>query len=113
MQAANNALPFLQCYVPLIRLLGDQLTRCSTLQQHTNPIYAVMFNFTDHGRAAAVLKNLAAQADPFAAARAAGQTSESGIRQAPSNKSRHTQRSLLLRARCLLTGIMRYCHCYC
>lgn len=42
MQAANNALPFLQCYVPLIRLLGDQLTHCSTLQQHTNPVYAVI-----------------------------------------------------------------------
>jgi hypothetical protein len=67
---ASNALPFLQCFVPLLRLLGDQQVKTSTLQQYTLQIYATMYNCVDHARAAAVLKGLAAPTagDPFAAA---------------------------------------------
>lgn len=70
---ASNALPFLQCFVPLLRLLGDQQIKTSTLQQYTNPIYATMYHGVDHARAAAVLRGLAQSAgDPFAAARGSG-----------------------------------------
>lgn len=71
---ASNALPFMQCFVPLLRLLGDQQVKTSTLQQYTNPVYATMYNGVDHARVATVLRGLAAQSagDPFAAARSAG-----------------------------------------
>jgi hypothetical protein len=67
---ASDAIPFLRCFVPLLRLVGDQQVKTSTLQQYTLHIYATMYNCVDHARAAAVLRGLAAQSagDPFAAA---------------------------------------------
>jgi hypothetical protein len=61
---APNALPFLQCFVPLMRLLGAQQVKTSTLHQYTNPIYATVYNCLDHARVATVLSQLAAQQGP-------------------------------------------------
>lgn len=59
---AGNALPFLSCFLPLMKLLNDPQVQTSTSKQFTNPIYATLFHELDYKRVASMLQSFSKEA---------------------------------------------------
>jgi hypothetical protein len=55
---ANNLLPFQACLLPLMRLLADPRIQNSPSKHFTNTIYSAVFHDLDHGRCAAMIRQL-------------------------------------------------------